>query len=67
MNGPIRFALGLAGFSEADVVEIEKALPAVDRLLDAVKKLEPDVAKLMPDLLAAIPAAKIVIAHLQKE
>ena len=67
MNLKIKFALGLLGFTEAEIVEIEAALPAMARLLDGAKELEPIVSKLYPDLVAVIPAAKVVLAFIQKE
>ena len=67
MNLKIRFALGLAGFTEADVAEIEAALPAMERLLGSVQGLEPMLTKLYPDLVAVIPAAKVILAYVQKE
>ena len=63
----IQIVLSLLGFSEAEMVEIEAAIPAAERLLDGAKELEPHISKLYPDLVAVIPAAKVVLAYIRKE
>ena len=67
MRASIRFGLGIAGFTEADIAEIDKAIPAVERLLALVEKHKPDLQEAYGDLLATIPAAKIVVGYLKKE
>ena len=66
MKGTIRFALGIAGFSEPDIAEIDKALPAVERLLALLEKNKPDLQEAYTDLIAAIPAAKVILNYVKE-
>lgn len=67
MNLAMKMGLGMVGFSEAEVAEIEKALPNAERLLDAEKEFAAVYAKYAADISAVIPAAKIVLAHAKGE
>lgn len=63
MDLGIKIALGLDGFSDAEIAEIDKALPGAQRLLATLRQILPIVQKEMPDLLADIPAADIILQH----
>lgn len=63
----IKFILGTLGFSEAEVAIIENALPAMERLLNAQADFEPLIKKYNPDMVSVIPAAKIIMARLNKD
>jgi hypothetical protein len=63
VNFKVKIALSLAGFSEADIETIDKAIPSMERLLDAEKEFQPLLAKYYPDFAAVIPAAKIITAY----
>lgn len=54
LNLGIRLALEAEGFSQAEIVQIENALPVVTRLFAAYKASAPDI-------LAVIPVAELVI------
>jgi len=63
MNLGLKIGLGIAGFSEADITAIEKAVPNAERLLDAEKEFAAVYAKYAADIAAVIPAARIILAY----
>lgn len=58
LNLGIRLALEAEGFSQAEITQIETALPIAIRLLAAYKQNSPDI-------LAIIPVAEMVINKLK--
>ena len=58
MNELIKMALNMAGMSQAEITEIEKALPAAIRLLSDQNK---------SDLNIVIPVIKNILAFIQSK
>lgn len=54
MNFAVKLALEAEGFTEAEITQIEAAIPVVLRLMEAYKKSAADI-------LAIIPIAEMVI------
>lgn len=54
MNFAVKLALEAEGFTEAEITQIEAAIPVVLRLMEAYKKSAADI-------LAIIPVAEMVI------
>lgn len=54
MNFAVKLALEAEGFTEAQITQIEAAIPVVLRLMEAYKKSAADI-------LAIIPVAEMVI------
>ena len=48
MNFGVKLALEAEGFTEAQVNQIDAAIPALLRVIDAYKKSEVDIATLVP-------------------
>jgi hypothetical protein len=60
VNLTIRFELGLLGVDDAEIAEMDAALPAAIRLDEAVTELDPIIRKIWPDVLQ-------IMAIVQKE
>lgn len=63
MDLGVKIALRFDGYTDQEVAEIEKALPAAERLLDAEKEFGTLYDKYRADIAAVIPAAKLIINH----
>lgn len=58
MNFAVKLALEAEGFTEAEITQIEAAIPVVLRLMEAYKKSAADI-------LAIIPIAEMVINQMK--
>ena len=58
MNFGVKLALEAEGFTEAQINQIDAAVPAMLRLMDAYKKADPDI-------MAVIPVASMILNQLK--
>lgn len=66
MNDILKFALGLANMSEAEVADIDAKLPGMARLCAAAKELEPILQQAEPHIEALMPLITLALPIIKK-
>lgn len=62
----IRMALAAEGLDNAQIAQIETALPAMARLLAAYRGIEPTLEKAMPDIKTTVPVIEMLVKFIQQ-